>query len=49
MPNMLCFCVFECAGTDIVKMDKTEQKPTKSSTGMKRARKNESDGTFIYF
>ena len=30
-----CFCVFECAGTDIVHMDKTEPKPTK------RARESE--------
>ena len=32
MPNICCFCVFECAGTDIMKMDKINEKTTKPST-----------------
>ena len=33
MPKIRCFCVFECAGTDIKEMDKNHGKQTNTSTG----------------
>ena len=48
MPNMLCFCVFECAGMDIKEMDKNHGKMTKTSTRLERARDYEAIVNFIW-
>ena len=39
MPNMLCFCVFECAGMDIYEKDKNHDKKTKRTREMERVEK----------
>ena len=38
----MCFGVFECAGTDIVNMDKTVSKPTNRARDWKSVQKPES-------
>ena len=39
MPKMLCFCVFDCVGTDMKEKDKTEPKSTTRARDLERVLK----------
>ena len=47
MPNTLCFCVFECAGTDMKEMDKNHGKQSKTSTRLEKGKKPKPRKKFI--
>jgi hypothetical protein len=38
MPNISCFCVFDCAGMDIVEKDKNHEKTANTSMGLWKER-----------
>ena len=48
MSNICCFCVYECAGTDILKKDKNQTKMIKTSTRLERARNYEIKDNLIW-
>jgi hypothetical protein len=48
MPNICCFCVFECAGMDIMKWTKDRAKMTNTSTGMEKGIKAEPGKSLDY-
>lgn len=41
MPKIRCLCVFTCAGTDIIEMDKNHEKSTTRARDLERVAKAE--------